>query len=293
MRRSRWAVASRQLWRHCRAGAFWAFCGIALALMIAPSLDIIASIIATAAPVLRISLLTTSTSGTQLGLQNAILGTAVLSLGVLITAGPIGFLAGLYLAEFAPARTASLLRFFSEVLAGIPSIVVGYVGYIVLVIGLHWGFSLLGGVLALGTLIVPYIVRTTEVALSQVPRTLREGAMALGLSRITTIRAVLLPPALPGIVSGLVVAVAISTGETAPLLFTAGFNDANPSLSLLHNPVGYLTYVSFTDVQLPSPAAQAVANAASAVTVILILGLIVVGRLITARSRRMAAHLDV
>jgi len=286
-------VAYSQLWRRFRAGAFWAFCGLALAIIIAPSIDIIGSILVKAAPVLRLTLLTTSTSGTQLGLQNAILGTIVLSLGVLITAGPVGFLAGLYLAEFAPRRTASVMRFFSEVLAGIPSIVIGYVGYIVLVIGLHWGFSLLGGILALGTLIVPYIVKTTEVALSQVPRTLREGAVALGLSRTTTIRKVLLPPALPGVVSGLVVAMAISTGETAPLLFTAGFNDANPSLSLLHNPVGYLTYVSYTDVQLPSADAQAVANAASAVTVLLILILIFVGRLITARSRRMVARLDV
>ena len=280
-------------WRRARAGAFWGACALALVIIIAPSIDIVASVLIKAAPALRLSLFTTSTSGTQLGLQNAVLGTLVLSIGVLITAGPVGVLGGLYLAEFAPRRPASVLRFFSEVLAGVPSIVIGYVGYVVLVVGLHWGFSLLGGVLALATLIVPYIVKTTEVALSQVPRSLREGAAALGLSRIVTIRRALLPPALPGIISGLVIALAISTGETAPLLFTAGFNDANPSLSLLHNPVGYLTYVSFTDVQLPSAGAQAVANAASAVTVLLILVLIFAGRWITSRSRRMVAQLDV
>lgn len=262
-------------------------------IIIAPSIDIIGSVLMRAAPVLRVTLLTSTTSGTNLGLQNAILGTVLLSTGVLLTAGPVGLLAGVYLAEFAPPRVASSMRFLSEVLAGVPSIVVGYVGYVVLVVQLHWGFSLLGGILALDILILPYIVKTTEVALVQVPRALREGAAALGLSRTTMIRSAVLPPALPGIVSGIVVALAISTGETAPLLFTAGFNDANPGLSLLHNPVGYLTYVSYTDVQLPSASAQALANAASASTILLVMLLILCGRLITARSRRIAARLDV
>ncbi len=131
-----------------------------------------------------------------------------LSLGVLVVAGTIGVLAGLYLSEFAPPRVASVARFFSEVLAGVPSIVVGYVGYLVLVnkggLGLH--YSLLAGIIALSALILPYIVKTTELAFSSVPRTLREGAIALGMSRGKTIRKVLLPPALPGIVSGLVLA---------------------------------------------------------------------------------------
>ena len=77
------------------------------------------------------------------------------------------------------------------------------------------------------------------------PRSLREAATALGLSKITTIRKVLLPPALPGIISGLVIAIAISTGETAPLLFTANFSNFNPTAALFHNPIGYLTYVTY------------------------------------------------
>lgn len=114
-------------------------------------------------------------------------------------------------------------------------------------LGLH--SSLLAGIIALSALILPYIVKTTELAFSSVPRTLREGAIALGMSRGKTIRKVLLPPALPGIVSGPVLALAISTGETAPMLFTAGFSDQNPQGLL--QPVGYLTNVTYTDIQLP------------------------------------------
>jgi len=282
---------SRRRRSHVRAAIFWGLCGVALFLIIAPALDIIISILANALPVLKPSLLTETTQGTQLGLQNAIVGTIVLSICVLIVAGTIGVLAGLYLAEFAPPRVASTARFFSEVLAGVPSIVVGYVGYTALVVGLHWHYSLLAGVLALSALILPYIVKTTELAFSSVPRALREGAIALGLSRGRMIRKVLIPPALPGIVSGLVLALAISTGETAPLLFTANFSDKLPSG--LFNPVGYLTYVTYTDIQLPGKATQAVAYAAAGVTMLFVLLLILVGRRITARSRRLVARMDV
>ncbi len=282
---------SRPRRSHFRAGLFWGLCGLALFLIIAPAVDIIVSILAHALPVLKPTLLTETTSGNQLGLQNAIVGTLTLSVGVLIVAGTIGVLAGLYLAEFAPPRFAAVARFFSEVLAGVPSIVVGYVGYVALVNGLGWHYSLLAGILALSALILPYIVKTTELAFSSVPRTLREGAVALGLSKGRMIRKVLLPPALPGIVSGLVLALAISTGETAPLLFTANFSDQNPTG--LFAPVGYLTNVTYTDIQLPGAATQDLAYAAAGVTVLLVLLLIFAGRRITLRSRRMIARMDV
>ncbi len=282
---------SRPRTSHVRAGIFWGLCGLALFLIVAPAVDIIISILAHALPVLKPSLLTETTAGNQLGLQNAIVGTLTLSLGVLIVAGTIGVLAGLYLAEFAPPRFAATARFFSEVLAGVPSIVVGYVGYVALVNALGWHYSLMAGILALSALILPYIVKTTELAFSSVPRTLREGAVALGLSKGRMIRKVLLPPALPGIVSGLVLALAISTGETAPLLFTANFSDGNPTG--LFAPVGYLTNVTYTDIQLPGTATQDLAYAAAGVTVLLVLLLIFAGRRITLRSRRMIARMDV
>ncbi|MBV8195320.1 MAG: phosphate ABC transporter permease PstA [Candidatus Dormibacteraeota bacterium] len=283
-------MAFRQRLHLARASLFWIFCAIALAIIVLPAIDIVVSTIQAAAPALRPEIITHTTATD--GLQNAIVGTLVLSVGVLVTAGPVGVLGGLYIAEFAPARLASVLRFFSEVLSGVPSIVVGYVGYIVLVVGLKWGYSLLGGILALGTLIVPYIVKTTEVSFSSVPRSLREASTALGLPKTKMIRKVLLPPALPGIISGLVIAIAISTGETAPLLFTANFSNTNPT-TLLHNPIGYLTGVTYFDLQQPGASYAALANAAAGVTIILILLLIFSGRLITARSRRMVARMDV
>ena len=283
-------MVSRQTFRQLRASAFWIFCGIALLIIIIPALDIVISILQAAIPVMKPDIFTKGTG--QGGLQNAILGTLYLGIGVMLTAGIAGVLGGLYIAEFAPPRVASILRFFSEVLSGVPSIVVGYIGYISLVVTLRWGYSVVGGVLALGALILPYIVKTTEVSFASVPRTLREGAVALGLSKTMTIRKVLLPPALPGIMSGLVIGLAIAIGETAPLLFTAGFSDQNPSASLLHSPVGYLTGVTYNDLQLPGGSYRALANAAAGVTVIIILLLIFVGRVITARSRRLVTRMD-
>lgn len=283
-------MASRLSFRQIRASLFWIFCGISLLIIIIPAVDIIVSVLKAAIPVIKPDIFTKTEA--QGGLQNAILGTLYLGIGVLLTAGTLGVLGGLYIAEFAPARLASVLRFFSEVLSGVPSIVVGYVGYISLVVTLHWKYSLLGGILALGSLILPYIVKTTELAFAGVPRTLREGAVALGMSKTMTIRRVLLPPALPGIISGLVIALAISTGETAPLLFTAGYSTLNPTSALIGSPVGYLTGVTYNDLALPGANYQALANAAAGLTIILILILIFGGRAITARARRSVARMD-
>jgi phosphate transport system permease protein len=263
---------------------FWGLGGIALFCIAAPAVWVLVSVFHQAAPAFGWSLFKFRTNG--IGLQNALYGTLLLLLGVLVVAGGIGVAAGIYLAEYAGGRIQSSLRFFSEVLSGSPSIVVGYVGYLSLVIGFHWGFSLLAAVLALSVLVLPYVVKTTEVAVRQVPTSLREASAGLGISRTRTVWNVLLPPALPGIVSGLVVALAISTGETAPLLFTAGFSDANPTLTLFHHPLGYLTGVTFNDLALPGQRAHATAAAAGAVTLIILLVLIAVGQIISRRSRK-------
>ena len=279
----------RRRWPPGRRGArdlvFWGLCSVALLCILGPALSILVSVFHKAWPFLSPSLLTHTTANNA-GLKNAIVGTLMLLLGVLIVDGIIGVGAGIWLAEFAPRRLGGPLRFFSEVLSGMPSIVIGYVGYVALVVGFHWGYSLLAAILALSVLVLPYVVKNTELALRGVPSALREGGTALGLHRAHVVARILLPPAIPGIVSGLIVALAISTGETAPLLFTANFTDAMPSLHLLHHSVPYLTYVTFSNTSQPSARAQGLGAAAGAVTLIMLLLLIIAGRLVGRRARR-------
>lgn len=275
-----------------RAGrdlGFWALCFLALAVVVAPSLAMVGTLLQQAGPALSLHLLTATTANN--GLQNAVLGSLLIMLGVLLVAGPIGVLGGIYLAEFAPMGRAGLLRLGYETLAGVPSIVIGFVGYVLLAQELHWGFSLLSGILALSAIVLPYVVKTTEVALLQVPSTLRDAGMALGLSRLTTLRRALLPPAVPAIASGLVLALAIAVGETAPLLYTLGFSDQDPSLSLFQHPIGYLTYVVYLNATLPTRLEHEVAGAAGLATLLLILALIGVGRLASRRAARFRAQL--
>jgi phosphate transport system permease protein len=283
------AVSSRR--RTTRDRLFWALCILAFVIIVAPTVAVLISVFHTAAPTLGLHTLTKDESGAGGGLQNAIYGTLLLLLGVLILAGIVGVSAGIYLAEFSSRRTGGVLRFLSEILAGMPSIVIGYIGYVSLVVALHWQYSLLAAILALSVLVLPYIVKTTEVAFLQVPTALREASAGLGLTRGRTVRSILLPTALPGIVSGLVIALAISTGETAPLLFTAGFANTNPTAHLLHHPIGYLTGVTFNAISQPGAAYHAQASAAAAVTLIILLVLIFIGRVISARARRKTARM--
>lgn len=269
---------------------FWAGCTLAFLIIAAPSVSVIVSVFHQAWPALGWQLFTQTTNAN--GIQNAILGSLLLLLGVLIVAGTIGLAAGIYLAEYASGRSEKILRFFSEVLAGMPSIVIGYIGYITLVIEFHWGYSLAAAVLALSVLVLPYIVKTTEVALRQVPTTLREGAAGLGMPRSAALWRILLPTALPGISSGLIVALAISTGELAPLLFTANFQDRDPTFKLFHQSVPYLTNVVFTDLSEPGPRYHATSAAAALVSLGILVILITAGRIVSSRSRRNTARMS-
>ena len=270
---------------------FWALCTLAFVIIAAPTIAVLISVFHSAAPSLGVHTFTQVQNGGGGGLQNAIYGTLLLLLGVLVIAGTVGVGAGIYLAEFSSSSLGAVLRFLSEILAGMPSIVIGYIGYVTLAVGLGWHYSLLAGILALSVLVLPYIVKTTEVALLSVPSALREASAGLGLTRGRTVRQILLPTAVPGIVSGLIIALAISTGETAPLLFTAGSSQTNPTGQLTHSPIGYLTEVTFNDTSLPGAGYHAQAAAAAAVTLMILVVLIIVGRFISARARRKTARM--
>ncbi|HEU4362156.1 MAG TPA: phosphate ABC transporter permease PstA [Mycobacterium sp.] len=266
--------------------AFWAACICCLAVVVVPTLWMLLEVIGRALPVFHWRVLVEDTRGNGGGLRNAIIGTVVLGFGVLLVGGTISVLTGIYLSEFATGRTRSVLRSAYEVLAGIPSIVLGYVGYLALVVFFGWGFSLAAGVLTLSVLSIPYITKATESALGQVPTSYREGAEALGLPVGWTLRKIVLKSAIPGIVTGMLVALALAVGETAPMLYTAGWSNSAPTGELTHSPVGYLTYPIWTFYNLPAQSAHDLSYDAAFLLIIFVLLLITFGRLVTWLSRR-------
>ena len=176
------------------------------------------------------------------GMANAIVGTLVLIGTASLFGLPIGIGAGLYLAETRTTRLATTVRFLSDVLNGLPSIVIGIFAWELLVRGYH--FSALAGGAALGVMMIPLVTRTTEEMLSVVPTSLREAALALGYPKWRTSLSVILRTALAGITTGALVAVARIAGETAPLLFTA-FGNQFWSTSL-RQPIAALPLQIFT-----------------------------------------------
>jgi phosphate transport system permease protein len=162
-------------------------------------------------------------SATGGGFANGILGSLIIVGLASLISMPIGILAAIYLAEYGRGRWSKSVSFFTDVLIGIPTIVTGAFVYSIWVI--HFGFSGFAGSLALAIVMLPLIIRTTTQMLKLVPDDLREGSLALGASKRKTVLRIVLPAALPGIITGLMLAVARAMGETAPLLLTALGNE--------------------------------------------------------------------
>lgn len=203
--------------------AFIAACYLASALVVAPLLFILGHLLGKGLAGLNWEFFTHMPKPVgELGggVANAIVGTLLIVGMAALLAVPIGVAAGVYLAEYGRGRFATLVRYTTDVLSGIPSIVVGVAAYGLVVVPMG-RFSGLAGSVALAILMLPTIIRSTEEMVRLVPRSYREAALALGAPRWKTIQQVVIPAARPGIMTASMLAVARASGETAPLLFTA------------------------------------------------------------------------
>jgi phosphate transport system permease protein len=218
------------------------------------------------------------------GMANSIVGTLMLiGVGALF-AVPIGVISGVYAAEFQGTRLATMVQFAADTLNGVPSIVIGVFVYGIAVLPVKQ-FSALAGSLALGIMMIPIITRTTEELVKLVPISLREGALALGATRARATMTVVLPAAAPGIITGIVLALARIAGETAPLLFTA-FNNRFFSTSL-GQPISSLTVQVFTYAISPYEEWHRQAWAGALVLVTLVLLCSILARLATRRLEKL------
>jgi phosphate transport system permease protein len=211
------------------------------------------------------------------GMANAIVGTLTLVALACAFGVPLGVLGGVYLAEFGQNRVGKIIRFATDVMAGVPSIVAGLFVYTLVVVPMR-RFSAIAGGLALAVLMLPTITRTTEELIKLVPDALREAALALGVPKWRAIVRVVLRTAAPGIVTGVVLAIARVTGETAPLLFTALNN--NGWAQGIDQPTPSLTVQIYQYAGSPYEDQQAQAWGAALVLVVLVLFMNITARLL-------------
>ena len=221
------------------------------------------------------------------GMGNAIVGTLILSGLAAAMAVPIGIASGVYMSEYAGTKFASIVRFAADTLNGVPSIVIGVFAYGVAVLPFKQ-FSALAGGFALGVMMIPIIARTTEELLLLVPGAMREGALALGATRARAVFSVVLPAALPGIITGVVLALARIAGETAPLLFTS-FNNRFFTTKLTQ-PIASLTVQVFTYAISPYEDWHRQAWAGALVLVVIVFVCSLMARIATRRLEGMQSR---
>jgi len=277
----------RDRWRRFLSNAVVVLCGAAVLVALVPLALILFYVVSKGASSLSLAFfaqMPKPVGEAGGGMANAIVGSLmVVGLGA-VFAIPIGVMSGVYAAEYAGSRFAAMVRFAADTLNGVPSIVIGVFVYGVAVLPFR-RFSALAGGLALGIMMIPLIMRTTEELLRLVPSALREGALALGATRARAVFTVVVPAALPGIMTGILLALARIAGETAPLLFTA-FNNRFFSTDVAQ-PISTLTVQVYTYAISPYEDWHRQAWAGALVLVAIVLSCSLLARLATARMERL------
>ncbi len=213
------------------------------------------------------------------GVRNGIVGTFVIVGLATLIGVPVGVMAGIYLAEYGDNRLGYVIRFMADTLTGVPSIVVGLFAFSLVVLNTG-GFSAFAGAVALAIMMVPVITRTTEEIIKLVPNSIREASLGLGVSRWKTIMRVVVPTALSGIVTGVLLAVARVAGETAPLILTILGTNFPVSSNLFDGPYTTLSLQIYQLGGQPSPAVVEVAWGAALLLVLMVLGISIAARVI-------------
>jgi phosphate transport system permease protein len=221
--------------------------------------------------------------GEKGGIADALLGSALIVGMAMILAVPIAILVAIYIAEYAGPKAASFFRVVLDVLNGVPAIIVGIFIYGLLVVG-H-GQSAIYGAVALAILMIPMVARATQEVLELVPRHLREASLALGVPRWRTVYSIVLPTAIGGILTGVVIAVARVAGETAPLLFTSSITQNQISFDV-HDALPTLPVRIFTLSESASPDDQAAAWAAALVLIAFVLVMNILAKTFAGRKRK-------
>jgi phosphate transport system permease protein len=274
-------------WRQLKSAILVGLCGLSILLAVLPLAAILSFLVVRGISSLNLDFfihMPRPVGEPGGGMANAIVGTVILTGIGAAFAIPCGILSGIYVSEFSGSRFASIVRFAADTLNGVPSIVIGVFAYGVAVLPFK-RFSALAGGVALSIMMVPIITRTTEELVKLVPATLREGALALGATRARAVFTVVLPAALPGILTGILLALARIAGETAPLLFTA-FNNRFWTTDV-RQPISSLTVQVYTYANSPYPDWHRQAWAGALVLVTMVLLCAILARVTTARLERM------
>lgn len=198
--------------------------GLASIITVASIIFIIIYILVNGIPNLTTDLFSLHYNSKNQSMLPSIFNIVFITFLTLLIAVPIGIFSAVYLVEYAKkgSKLVKVIRVTTETLAGIPSIVFGLFGFLAFVIALGWGYSMIAGVLTLVMMVLPTIIRTTEEALLAVPNSYREGSFGLGAGKIRTIFKIIVPTAIPGILSGVILAIGRIVGETAALIYTSG-----------------------------------------------------------------------